>query len=317
MRDRDELKAKIASGLLSFPVTDFTPADAFDPAGYARRIEWMSSFPATALFAAGGTGEMFSLGWREYRSVIATAVAHRRADLPVIAGVGYGAAMAVEMAITAQEEGADGLLLLPHYLVESTAEGRREHVRRVCDAVDIGVIYYARGASRLRPDDLAWLADRCPNLIGYKDGFGDVQALSHLVQKLGDRLIYIGGMPTAEVFARTYAVLGVSTYSSAVFNFLPDYALRFFDAVTRDAAAEADAMLKHFFLPLIELRDRREGYAVSLVKKGVEIIGRSAGHVRPPLTELDAEEAATLRALIETAGDSIRAATAAESVAAA
>ena len=50
--------------------------------------------------------------------------------------------------------------------------------------------------------------------------------------------------------------------------------------------------------PLIALRDRKRGYAVSLIKAGAEIVGRPAGKGRTPLTELDGNERETLAALI-------------------
>ena len=62
--DPQQLKSILGSGLLSFPVTDFDAAGDFRPEGYARRLEWLAPYGATALFAAGGTGEYFSLELR-------------------------------------------------------------------------------------------------------------------------------------------------------------------------------------------------------------------------------------------------------------
>jgi 5-dehydro-4-deoxyglucarate dehydratase len=110
--------------------------------------------------------------------------------------------------------------------------------------------------------------------------------------------VHIGGLPTAEVFARPYLEMGVTTYSSAVFNFLPELALRFYAAVRQRDDATVQALLKSFYLPLIALRDRKRGYAVSMIKAGAGIVGRPAGKVRAPLTELSAEERETLAQLI-------------------
>ena len=49
--------------------------------------------------------------------------------------------------------------------------------------------------------------------------------------RLGARLTYIGGLPTAETYAMAYLEMGVPTYSSAIFNFLPDWAVHFYRAV--------------------------------------------------------------------------------------
>ncbi|MDB5536415.1 MAG: kdgD [Devosia sp.] len=294
----DEIKAKIGSGLLSFPVTDFDADGEFDQKSYAGRLQWLSSFDAAGLFAAGGTGEFFSIGYDEYDAVIRTAVTNSAPNVPVLAGVGYGTRMAVDLARRAEKAGAAGILVLPHYLMFAEQEGIIAHMKAICDAVGIGVIYYARDNTRLTPDSLEKLAEACPNLIGYKDGIGDLQLMVQIASRIGDRMVHIGGLPTAEVFAQPYLEMGVTTYSSAVFNFVPELALRFYRAVRERDSAAVSALLKSFYLPLIELRDRKRGYAVSMVKAGADLIGRPAGKVRSPLTELTGSERDTLAALI-------------------
>lgn len=294
----DEIKAKIGSGLLSFPVTDFGTDGQFDAASYAKRLQWLSSYRAAGLFAAGGTGEFFSIGYDEYDAVIRTAVENSAADVPVLAGVGYGTRMAVDLAQCAEAAGAAGILVLPHYLIFAEEAGVVAHMAAICRAVGIGVIYYARDNSRLSPAGLEQLAELCPNFIGYKDGIGDLQLMQRVAYRLGDRLVHIGGLPTAEVFAQPYLEMGVTTYSSAVFNFVPELALRFYDAVRQRDADVVDTLMTEFYLPLIELRDRKRGYAVSMIKAGADLVGRSAGKVRTPLTELDAADREALAALI-------------------
>ena len=298
----EALKTKIGSGLLSFPVTDFGADGAFDAAGYARRLQWLSSYPAAGLFAAGGTGEFFSIGYDEYDLVIRTAVENSSAEVPVLAGVGYGTRMAIDLARRAEAAGAAGILVLPHYLMVAEEAGVVAHMTAICRAVGIGVIYYARDNTRLSPASLEKLAEACPNFIGYKDGIGDLQLMQRIHYRLGDRLVHVGGLPTAEVFAQPYLEMGVTTYSSAVFNFVPELALRFYDAVRARDAATVDGLMKSFYLPLIELRDRKKGYAVSMIKAGADLVGHSAGPVRAPLTELDVAEREVLRGLIAAHG---------------
>ncbi|RYE40327.1 MAG: 5-dehydro-4-deoxyglucarate dehydratase [Hyphomicrobiales bacterium] len=294
----DEIKSKIGSGLLSFPVTDFGADGEFDAASYARRLQWLSSYGAAGLFAAGGTGEFFSIGYDEYDAVIRTAVENSAADVPVLAGVGYGTRMAVDLAKRAEKAGAAGILVLPHYLMFAEEQGVIAHMQAICDAVGLGVIYYARDNTRLSPAGLEKLAEACPNFIGYKDGIGDLQLMQRIAHRLGDRVVHIGGLPTAEVFAQPYLEMGVTTYSSAVFNFVPELALRFYNAVRQRDTQVVDGLMKSFYLPLIELRDRKRGYAVSMIKAGADLVGRSAGKVRTPLTELDASERQVLADLI-------------------
>jgi 5-dehydro-4-deoxyglucarate dehydratase len=296
-----ELRAALGGGLLSFPVTDFDAAGDFDPASYRARLEWLVPYGASALFAAGGTGELFSLEPREYGDIVRTAVAGG-GDVPMLAGCGGPTRLAITYAREAERLGAAGLLLLPHYLTEAGQKGLVEHVAAVCKAVRIGVVVYNRGQCRLEPGSLMELAERCPNLVGFKDGLGDIELMVRIRRALGDRFAYLGGLPTAEVFASAYRALGVPVYSSAVFNFVPRTAIEFYRAVAAGDEARCGDLLDKFFLPLIELRNRGAGYAVSLVKAGVALVGRPAGPVRPPLTELTADEREHLGALIARLG---------------
>jgi 5-dehydro-4-deoxyglucarate dehydratase len=93
--------------------------------------------------------------------------------------------------------------------------------------------------------------------------------------------------------------MGVTTYSSAIFNFLPEWALAFYKAVRADDRVEVLNQLRDFVLPYITLRNQGRGYAVSIVKAGMRVVGRDAGPVRSPLTDLSAAEDERLRVLIE------------------
>ena len=297
-----ELKSILSSGLLSFPVTDFDAAGDFNPAGYVRRLEWLAPYGASALFAAGGTGEFFSLAPDEYSAVIKTAVDTCEKSVPILAGVGGPTRVAIQMAQEAERLGAKGLLLLPHYLTEASQDGVAAHVEQVCKSVNIGVVIYNRNVCRLNATLLEQLAERCPNLIGYKDGLGDIELMVSIRRRLGERLTYLGGLPTAEVYAAAYKALGVPVYSSAVFNFIPKTAMDFYRAIAAEDHATVGKLIDDFFLPYLDIRNRKAGYAVSIVKAGAKIVGYDAGPVRAPLTDLLPEEYEALAKLVEAQG---------------
>src|SRR5881397_1703674 len=145
MTTAQELKHTISSGLLSFPLTDFDAQGEFDAKGYARRLEWLMPYGASALFAAGGTGEFFSLEPQEFSEVIKTAISVCRTRMPIIAAAGGGTTLAIKYAQEAERLGAEGLLLMPQYLTEATQAGLVAHIAAVCNSVKLGVVIYNRG----------------------------------------------------------------------------------------------------------------------------------------------------------------------------
>jgi 5-dehydro-4-deoxyglucarate dehydratase len=203
------------------------------------------------------------------------------------------------MAREAEDAGADGVLLFPPYLTEASQDGLVAHVRAVCAATRLGVTVYSRANAVYGDAAVAELAESCPNLVGFKDGVGDLELMTRIRSRLGDRLVYIGGLPTAETFALPYLEMGVTTYSSAVFNFIPEFALAFYAAVRDRDRDEVARRLADFVLPYCEIRGRRKGYAVSIIKAGMRITGRPAGPVRPPLTDLTEAETAELAELVK------------------
>jgi 5-dehydro-4-deoxyglucarate dehydratase len=296
--DPEEMAKRVGAGLLSFPVTHFGEDFEFQPKPYQEHVAWLLSHKPAGLFAAGGTGEFFSLTLSEFSSVVRAAVTQTAKQMPLVAGCGYGTAMAKEFAKAAEEAGADGILLLPPYLVGSEQAGLAAHVEAVCASTKLGVIMYNRDNAVLDDASLEQLCHRCPNLVGFKDGVGDIERMTRIYARLGDRLTYIGGLPTAETFALPYLELGVTTYSSAIFNFLPNFALEFYAAVRRRDHAAVFAGLRELVLPYIQIRNRRKGYAVSIVKAGMKAVGRAAGPVRSPLTDLTEAEYQELTKLI-------------------
>ena len=294
-----ELVETLGSGLLSFPVTHFDADLQFDEPAYREHLEWLSGYPVAGLFAAGGTGEGFSLSADETDRVVRAAITGAGGKVPVLAPATGATVNAVAQVRAAEEAGADGILLMPPYLTEAGQRGLIEHISAVCAATSLGVIYYSRANAVLGTDALEQACGRNDNLVGFKDGVGSIEQMTRTYAQLGDRLVYVGGLPTAEMFALPLLQLGVTTYSSAIFNFVPQFAVDFYDAVRRQDQTAVYAILNDFVIPYTKIRDRESGYAVSIVKAGLTAVGRPAGPVRPPLSDLTASELDELRALVD------------------
>jgi len=292
------------NGLLFFPITPYRSDGEVDPVELAAHIGRGVDAGAGGVFVACGTGEFSALEPDEYAQVLRAAVETVNGRVPVFAGAGGPVRTARRFADLAAEAGAGGVLLLPPYLTEASGRGLEAYVR-AATREDLPVIVYNRANARFDERSAVAVAT-LPQVIGFKDGAGDLDLMSRIVRAVRDEVehdpfppfFFFNGMPTAEVTQRAYRAIGVPLYSSAAFAFAPRIALAYYDALERGDDTTIAALERAFFHPLVRLRERGAGYAVSLIKAGVELAGFPAGGVRPPLTEVTPEHRAELASIV-------------------
>lgn len=287
------LRDGMAQGVLSFPLTSFHEDGSLDPDGFRAYVADQLATAPGALFPACGTGEFFSLDEDEYRQAVSIAVEESGGRVPVVAGTGYGWAQAVRFARIAEEAGADALLVLPHYLIAAPQDGLVAQLEHIAARTRLPLIAYQRGQVAFTVASLKRIA-AIPNVIGLKDGHSDLDRLQRLTLAAPEDFLFFNGALTAEIQARAYATVGVPAYSSAVHAFAPEIANAFFAALQAGDHGTVDKLLRDFYVPLVELRDRVPGYSVSLVKAAARLRGRPVGPVRAPLTDPSAADLADL-----------------------
>ncbi|MFJ8589810.1 5-dehydro-4-deoxyglucarate dehydratase [Streptomyces sp. NPDC093598] len=295
-------RLNVPSGPLFFPVTAFGPDGSVDLDTYRTHVRRGVEAGAAAVFACCGTGEFHALTPEEFEACVRAAVEAADGRVPVVAGAGYGTALAVRYARLAEAAGADGLLAMPPYLVVAGQEGLLRHYREVAAATALPVIVYQRDNAVFTPGTVVGLA-RTEGIIGLKDGLGDLDLMQRIVSAVrtetpGD-FLYFNGLPTAEQTQLAYRALGVTLYSSAVFCFAPEIALAFHQALRNGDDNAVDMLLDGFYRPFVELRAQGRGYAVALVKAGVRLRGLDVGEVRPPLHEPAGDHVKRLAEVIE------------------
>lgn len=303
-RDASPLATRLSipSGPLFFPVTAYGPDGSVDLDVYRAHVRRGVEAGAAAVFACCGTGEFHALTPEEFEACVRAAVEETDGRVPVVAGAGYGTALAVRYARLAEAAGADGLLAMPPYLVLAGQEGLLRHYREVAAATALPVIVYQRDNAVFTPESVVELA-RTDGIIGFKDGLGDLDLMQRIVSAVrtevpGD-FLYFNGLPTAEQTQLAYRGIGITLYSSAVFCFVPEIALAFHQALESGDDTSAHRLLDGFYRPFVELRAQGRGYAVALVKAGVRLRGLDVGEVRPPLHEPTEDHVKQLAGLIE------------------
>lgn len=143
--------AERLGGLLFFPVTAFAPDGSVDLDVFRAHVRNGIEAGAGAVFACCGTGEFHALAPEEFRDCVAVAVEEAEGRAPVVAGVGYGTALAAEFAALAEEAGADGLLAMPPYLVVPDQDGLLRHYTTLAEATSLDLVVYQRDNAVFTP----------------------------------------------------------------------------------------------------------------------------------------------------------------------
>lgn len=291
-------------GLLAFTHTPFTETNNIDLPRFCEHLRHLQdafSDRPSSYFVCCGTGEFWSLDLQEYEALVGAAAKVVGDEAPVIAGVGYGTRLALEYVRAAQTQGADGLLIFPPYLVGGPQEGLLQHYGTLAAATDLGVFIYNRDNAVFAPRTVARLVETHPNVVGLKDGHGDLERLAEIRDLLADDFLLMNGMPSAEMYAKRYTAAGVRPYSPGGIEFVPELAWRFDRALARGDEREIERLIDGFYRPYTQLRAQVPGYGVALIKAGLALRDRPSGGVRPPLVDPSREHRVILAELIEKA----------------
>jgi 5-dehydro-4-deoxyglucarate dehydratase len=293
----NDLRKKLR-GVIAFPVTPFKADLSLDVPGLRRNLQALVKHPLAAVVAAGGTGELYSLTPAEHQEVVRATVEEAKGACPVIAGVGFNRAIAIELARASAKAGADAILALPPYYPGADDEALLEYYRAIGGSTDLGFLVYSRDWVNPSPAWVEKLAKAVPNLVAWKDGQGDIRRYAQIIQRLGDRLYWIGGVGDDNLPA--YYSIGIRTYTSSIATVAPRLSIELHEVASRGDSAALSRLMDAYVTPLYAIRSRRKGYEVSVMKEMMNLLGMAAGPVRPPLAEVRREEVAELKAMLET-----------------
>jgi len=290
-------------GVFGFPITPFRQDLSLDLDALARNVDRMSRHPFCALVAAGGTGELYSLTVAEIIDVVRVTVEAAAGRMPVVAGVGFNAALGAEIARGVEKAGAGCLLVLPPYYSNAPEAGLFDYYEAVARASELPLMIYSRDWAVFTPQQVARMAERIPSLAAWKDGQGDARKYQRIMNYVGDRLAWLGGIGDDCVSA--YFAIGVQAYTSSISNIAPRLSLQLAEAGLARDFARLDALMHRYVHPLYSIRDRMRGYEVAVMKQAMEILGLPAGPVRPPLTGCRPQDVEDIRKLMEVYRDVI------------
>jgi 5-dehydro-4-deoxyglucarate dehydratase len=245
---------------------------------------------------------MYALTPQECADVTRATVEAVGRRIPVMAGVGFNAAIGAELARQADRNGAQGILVLPPYYAVPDPDGLADYYRAIAEATPLGVAIYARDGATFTPDALERVAREIPNFVAFKDGRGDVRAFQrlrgHISAALGtDRLVWLAGV--GDDLVAPYFAAGAQGFTSSIACFWPEASVKLFELAKSRDMLELHTFHGRVIHPIYELRQLRRGFEVSIMKACMELLGHKAGRVRPPLANVPNDVLMKLRQLLD------------------
>ncbi|MFC3040760.1 5-dehydro-4-deoxyglucarate dehydratase [Virgibacillus xinjiangensis] len=289
------------TGISGFPVAPLNESGAIDKQALTANIEFLLEEGLESIFIACGAGEFHNLGREEFEEMVELAKSVVNGKVPLYTGVGGNLTEAIERAKISEKHGADGYLILPPYLIEGEQEGIYEYYKAIVTSTDLNAIVYQRANAIMKAETVERLT-QFPQVVGLKDGVGNMELNIELTQKIGNRLGWLNGMPMAEVTMPAYVPLGYNCYSSAISNYIPHISRKFYNALLDGDQQTVNEIYEDVILPINAIRRKRKGYAVALIKAGMEIVGLPVTNtVRPPVVPVEKEHYEELKQVLKSA----------------
>jgi 5-dehydro-4-deoxyglucarate dehydratase len=285
-------------GVIAFPVTPFHSDLSLDIRGLRKNLQKLFQHPISAVVAAGGTGEMYSLSPAEHLEVVKAIVEEADGKVPVISGTGFNQPIAIKLAQRSAAVGADAILALPPYYPNADEDGLADYYVAIGEATPLPLLVYSRDWVNPTAAWVEKLAARVPTLFAWKDGQGDIRRYQQIMNLVGDRLYWIGGI--GDDCVPGYYSIGIRTYTSSIATVAPKLSLMLHDVASAGDSAELGRLMREYVIPLYALRARRKGYEVTVMKEMMNQVGLAAGPVRPPLPQIRPEDKAEIGKMLET-----------------
>ena len=281
-------------------MTPFVENGDFDLQGFRENIEFMLDSDLAALTCCGSNGEIQALTLDEYRAVAEAAGGLIGGKKGLILGVGQTLRTAEAQARIARKAGADAVIIMAPYTADSNEPGLAEYYRRVAGAAEIPAFLYQTKWSGVLPLTLLDQLVDVENICMVKDENGNLSHYLNIRVRFGDRFFWVNGM--AEPFVPSYWGLGVTTFTSGLACFMAATTDEIYRLANNGDFKRINEILNETVVPLYEIRNRKPGYKVSMIKAAMDLAGLKGGSVRPPLIDLSPEDRRDLESLMARTG---------------
>ncbi len=259
---------------------------------FGELIDWQIENGTDAIIVCGTTGEASTLTHEEHLETIKYCVDRVDGRVPVVAGTGSNCTeTAIYLSTEAEKYGVDGLLLVSPYYNKATQNGLYEHFKAIADSVKIPVILYnvpSRTGCNILPETVVRLCKDVDNILGVKEASGDISQVAKLAAlSKGCVDIYSGNDDQIVPIMSLGGVGVISVLSNVAPRQTHEICQKYLDGdveSSRKMQLEALELCAALFCEVNPIP----------VKKALNLMGKEAGTLRRPLTEMEEKNATRL-----------------------
>lgn len=255
-------------------------------------IEFQIQNSTDAIIITGTTGESSTLSEDEHSEVIRACVAAVKKRVPVIAGTGSNSTeTAIMLTKKAQQDGADGALLVSPYYNKATQKGLVAHYTEIAKNTDLPIVLYnvqSRTGVNITPQTAVTLAKTCDNIVAIKEASGNISQIATLMNLAEGCIDLYSGNDDQITPIMSLGGLGViSVLSNVAPQQTHDIVASY---LAGDVQKSMEMQLKA--IPLISALFSEVNPIP--VKTAMNLMGMNVGPLRLPLTPMEPENVARL-----------------------
>jgi len=277
------------------PMKEGTKEVDFDVLGNV--IENQIKGGTDSIIICGTTGESSTLSHEEHIETIKYCVNTVAKRVPVVAGTGSNSTKeAIYLSKSAEEVGADGLLLVTPYYNKATQQGLYEHFKTIAQEVKIPIILYnvpGRTGVNLLPATAAKLFHEVDNIVGIKEASGNVSCAAEIMNLTHGKMDLYSGNDDIVVPILSVGGKGViSVVSNVAPTYMHDMVISFLEGDIKKSATMQTALIPLCHALFSEVNPIP-------VKAAMNMQGFKVGPPRLPLTVMEEEKRKILRKELE------------------
>ena len=251
----------------------------------AEIIEEQIAGGTDAIIICGTTGESSTLSMEEHAETIRFAIERVNHRIPVVAGTGSNCtSTAIQLSKEAEENGADGLLLVTPYYNKATQKGLIAHYKAICSEVKLPAILYnvpSRTGTNIQPKTVAALVKETENIVGVKEASGNISQVAEIMHLCdGDIDLYSGNDDQVVPLLSLGGIGVISVLSNVAPRYVHDMVMNYLNGDTTAACEmqlDAIPMVNALFCEVNPIP----------VKTAMNLMGKNVGPLRAPMCEME------------------------------